>query len=361
MKLSSTLRAAAVFSAAGSLFLSQAAAASCAAPASTAPFEISVTQSWTAEQVNDGDIGGCLLQAQTADGQKITAYTSYDFICALKPEEKITVAPSYACCDTGEQGDYVCGIKPRVPLQVVGQTSLTIAPAVHDARAIADLFAHGLAGKLRDASAFTKLQDYLADPNFSEAVKKQLPALEKALDDGSLKDGYVRAQVAALLLAAMPESPKADGWRLLRFTGEIDYALTPVQKSLAQELAAKPDAATTFMPVLIDRLRRANDDDRAFLLSLAANMGAAARPFANDLADALGSDLAELPDAAIDVTSGDAVEQARRTAEQKALAIKRADIATRRVQLLPLLAKIACDGAQPVTVGKTYPIQLDCK
>lgn len=94
-------RAAAVIIAAASLFYNASSYASCAAPIDTGPMEIRVTDTWKAEHVSDGDIPGCLLNAETTDGRKITAYTHYDFICALKPDEKITVSPSYACCDTG--------------------------------------------------------------------------------------------------------------------------------------------------------------------------------------------------------------------------------------------------------------------
>ena len=123
----SFMRAAAVLIAAVSLFYGAAAQASCAAPENTDPFDIRVTGSWKAQHATDGDIRGCLLTAEKNDGTKVTAYTNYEFICALKPDEKISVAPSYACCDTGLQGDFVCGVTPRVPLAVVGQTPLMIS------------------------------------------------------------------------------------------------------------------------------------------------------------------------------------------------------------------------------------------
>jgi hypothetical protein len=354
-------RAAAVVIAAASLFYAAASEASCAGPESTAPFEISVTAAWKAEHVNDGDIAGCLLTAQTADGQKITAYTPYEFICALKPDEKISVAPSYACCDTGLQGDFVCGVKPRVPLNVVSQTPLTLAPATHDARAIADLMARGLSGKLREASAIAKLQEYLGDPAYSETVKKQLPQLEAAVDNGTLQDAYTKGLVASLLLAGEPDSPKRTGWRIMQFEGGIDYALTPVQKSIAQELLEKPDTARRFMPVLIDRLRRASEPDRIYLLSVAARSDQS-KAHITGIRDALGGDI-DLPDAAPDSrpAPADNVEAVRREAEQKALAEMIAARTALRAVYLPLLKKIACTGETgQVTIGSVYKTTLDC-
>ncbi len=354
--------AAAVIIAAASFFYAGAAEASCAAPESTAPFGISVTAAWKAEHVNDGDIPGCLLTAQTSAGQKITAYTPYEFICALKPDEKITVMPSYACCDTGLQGDFACGVKPRVPLAVVNQTPLTVTPAAHDARAIADLAARSLSGKLREASAISKLQEYLGDPAYSETVRKQLPQLETAMDSNTLQDPYTRGLVAALLLAGYQDSPKRTGWRIMQFQGGIDYALTPVQKNIAQELLEQPDTAERFMPVLVDRVRRAGDDDRAFLLSVASRTPAS-KLHINELRDALGSDI----DAAIDA-GGDThapprndADAARRGAEQKAVGEANRVRSARRDLFLPLLSKIACSGETgPVTVGGVYKSTLDC-
>lgn len=357
----SFMRAAAVVIAAASLLYAGTAEASCAAPESTAPFEISVTDVWKAEHVNDGDIAGCLLNAQTSSGQKITAYTPYAFICALKPDEKITVQPSYACCDTGLQGDFVCGVKPRVPLNVVSQTSLTIAPASHDARAIADLMARSLSGKLRESGAVTKLQEYLGDPAYSETVKKQLPQLQAAVDNGTLKDAYTKGLVAALLLAGDPDSPKRTDWRIMQFEGGIDYALTPVQKSIAQELMEKPDTAARFMPVLTDRLRRASDPDRLYLLSVAARSDQS-KAHINALRDALGSDI-DAPDTAPDSrpAPADDIEAARRAAEQKMLAERNNARTAMRAVYLPLLKKIACTGETgQVTVGTTYKTTLDC-
>lgn len=357
----SFMRAAAVLIAAVSLFYGAAAQASCVAPANTDPFDIRVTGSWKAQHATDGDIRGCLLTAEKNDGTKVTAYTNYEFICALKPDEKISVAPSYACCDTGLQGDFVCGVTPRVPLAVVGQTPLMISPSTHDPRAIIDLVAGSLSGKLREAAAIPKLQEYLSDPAYADAVRQQLPQLETALDDGTLKQDFVRGQVAGLLLAGYPDSPKRDAWRMMQFTGGMDYALTPIQKSIAQELLEKPDTALRFMPVLIDRLRRSSEPDRIYLLSVAARSGQS-KAHINEIRDALGSDI-DLPEAAPDSrpAPADNVEAVRREAEQKA----RAEMITARTALravyLPLLAKIACTGETgQVTVGSLYKSVLDC-
>lgn len=353
-------RAAAVILAAASFFYAAPSVASCAAPASTAPFDITVTAAWKAEHVNDGDIPGCLLTAQTGAGQKITAYTPYEFICALKPHEKISVQPSYACCDTGEQGDFVCGVKPRVPLSVVSQTPLTIAPAAHDARAIADLMARSLSGKLREASAISKLQEYLGDPAYSETVRKQLPQLEAAMDNDTLKDPYTRGLVAALLLAGEPDSPKRADWRILQFKGGIDYALTPVQKSIAQEMLGDPATAERFMPVLVDRLRNAGDDDRAFLLATAGR-APASKTHANAIYDALAP---LVTDPAVPDTRpppADETDRLRREEEKKQLAQMTAETALRAQILLPLIKKIACQGETgKITIGQFYKTEIIC-
>jgi hypothetical protein len=358
----SFMRAAAVIIAAASLFSGDAAQASCAAPESTAPFDIRVTGSWKAQHVTDGDIRGCLLTAETGDGKKITAYTSYEFICALKAEEKISVAPSYACCDTGLHGDFVCGVTPRVPLAVVNQTPLMLAPAAHDPRAIMDLIAGSLSGKLREAAAIPKLQEYLSDPAYADTVRKQLPQLEAALDDGTLKQNFVRGQVAGLLLAAYPDSPKRDDWRILQFTGGLDYALTPIQKSVAQELLSDSGSAEKFMPVLVDRLRSAGDDDRVFLLSVAARA-----PASKKHADAIYDTLAPLirdpapADTPAPAPPKDETDRLRREEEQKQLVKMTAETAMRAQILLPPVKKIACQGETgKLTIGNFYKTDITC-
>ena len=353
-------RAAAVIIAAASLFYAPAAQASCSAPVNTGPMEIRVTESWKAEHVSDGDIPGCLLNAETTDGRKITAYTHYDFICALKPDEKITVAPSYACCDTGLQGDFTCGVKPRVPLNVVGQTLLSIAPAAHNARAIVDLMRGSLSGSLREASSIVKLQEYLGDPAYSETVKKELPQLEATIDNGTMKDPYTRGLVAALLLAGEPDSPKRDDWRIMQFEGGIDYALTPVQKSIAQELLGDPVTADRFMPVLITRLRNAGDDDRAFLLATAGR-AAASKKHVNAIYDALGPLIIDPAAPDTRPPPADENDRLRRDEEKKQMARMTAETTLRAQVLLPFVKKIACQNETgKVTVGQVYKTEITC-
>lgn len=353
---------AAVIIAAASFFYNAPAQASCAAPANTDPFDIRVTGSWKAQHVTDGDIRGCLLTGEKNDGAKITAYTNYDFLCALKPDEKISVAPSYACCDTGLQGDFVCGITPRVPLAVVSQTPLMLAPAAHDPRAIVDLVAGSLSGKLREAAAIPQLQEYLSDPTYADTVRKQLPQLEAALDDGTLKENFVRGQVAGLLLAAYPDSPKRGDWRILQFTGGLDYALTPIQKSVAQELLSDAGTAGKFMPVLVDRLRSAGDDDRAFLLSVAARTPAS-KKHSDAIYDALAPLIREPAQANAQAPAppADETDRLRREEEQKQLVKMTAETAIRAQVLLPLVKKIACQGETgQVTVGQVYKTGITC-
>ena len=104
--------------------------------------EIHVLDSVSARHVRDGALTGCLLKLTTGDSgvKSMQAYTPYDFICNLPEDEQLKVSFRQSCCDTGDAGDFTCGVKPINPLALsYGQVSLSIAPSAPDRRAIPNL------------------------------------------------------------------------------------------------------------------------------------------------------------------------------------------------------------------------------
>lgn len=347
------------------LLLPQTAGADCYMPDPPGAKEGTVAATWPAKHVEDGDIGGCLLKFSLASGGEWLGYTKYDFICQLKPDEKITLMPNFACCDTGDHGDFACGVKPRGLFDTMKRTNITLAPALPDARAIPELVKAALGGKLRDANAAIRLKEYLGVPELTEEVKKQVAPLEKALDDNTVTDAYVRAQVAGLLAAANPESPKKTNWQIEYFKGDIGYALTDAQRALLVSLTADKASAEKFIPVLAQKLRQTDEDGRLAILTAMQAYGPSAKPHASVLRDAFTTELAadwDKPAEAPTSPPKDEVEALRYAQMMKEIEKQAAEKDARAKTMLPLLAAIACHGETgSIVIGKNYPTTIDCK
>ncbi|MEZ0261739.1 MAG: hypothetical protein ACAH80_12065 [Alphaproteobacteria bacterium] len=347
------------------LLLPQTAGADCYMPEPPGAQEGTVAATWPAKHVEDGDIGGCLLKFNLAAGGEWLGYTRYDFICKLSASEKITLIPDFACCDTGDHGDYACGVKPRGMFDTMKRTNITLAPALPDARAIPELVKAALGGKLRDANAAIRLKQYLGVPELAEEVKKQITPLENALDDNTITDAYVRAQVAGLLAAAKPETQHKTKWLIEFFKGDIGYGLTDAQKPVLAALTADAASAEQFIPVLAQKLRSTDEDSRLAILSAITAYGAAAKPHADALRDAFTTELPVDGDAMRTAPSpvkpADPVEAARYAAMMEQVQKDEAEKAKLARKLIPLLSEIACQGVEGnVTVGKNYPSSFYC-
>lgn len=347
------------------LLLPQPAQADCYMPQHPGAKEGTVAATWPAKHVADGDIGGCLLKFSLAAGGEWLGYTRYDFICRLGTSEKITLMPDFACCDTGDHGDFACGVKPRAADDTFKRTNITLAPATPDARAIPDMVQALLSGgKLRDASAAIRLKEYLGVQELAAEVRKQVAPLEAALDNNAIADSYTRAEVAALLVAAHPESPKKRDWQIDFFSNENGYALTDAQISVVAELTSDASTADRFIPLLAEKLRRTDEPSREFILLALQPYGAAAKPYANALRDAFTSELPtdwDKPAEAPADPPKNTVEAARRAQMMQEVEKQSAEKTARAKKLLPYLAKIACHGETgKVTIGKNYPTTIDC-
>ncbi len=323
-----------------------------------------VVTTWPARHVSDGDIGGCLLNFRTLSGAEHLAYAGYDFICQLKPEETIEMIPSYACCDAGDHGDFACGVKPRSRVERLPQTSMMLAPAQPDARAIPEMVQALLDGKLRNVGAARRLKEYIAGGTLADEVKKHLGPLDEAVEHSSIKDPYVKGAAADLLVFAYPASPKKTGWEIIRFQGDIGYALTEDQKSILVRLTADKTTAPRFIPVLVEKLRVTDDEGRLLLLGAIAAYGADAKVYSNSIRDALGSDIPNDNEQSRSMPSAppqDPAEAARYEEMLKQIKIADTNLAARTKMLMPLLTAIVCHGETGrITVGKSYPTTIDC-
>lgn len=318
--------------------------ADCAMTEEPAAKTVHVSQTWKAMHVSEGFLNGCLLKTTDEAGQQMTAYTFYDFICALPAAETIELMPSYACCDAGESGDFVCGVKTQNPLSYVAQTDITLAPAKPDRRAIPELAGYALSGKLRNTGAIAKLEEYLSVEEFSEDVRSYLPSLWDAVKKDAVTDPYIKSELAGLLLKSDPLSPDKLDWQLLILKGDLSYELTQEQKDIISQVTALKDTAPRVMPVLVEKLRRTDDPNIAFILQAMGNYGGAVAAYLDEIQNAVNIDIPDTTPASPAPT--DPVERARYDAMLKAMEEKAAEQKARALLFAPLLEKLSCAAGQ---------------
>lgn len=317
-----------------------AAHANCAMQEEPAATTVHIAETWKAMHVSEGFLSGCLLKTTDDKGQQMTVYTFYDFICALPKEETIEVMPSYACCDAGESGDFVCGVKTQNPLSYVAQTSITVAPAKPDRRAIPELAGYALSGKLRNTGAIRKLEEYLAVEELSEEVRSYLPGIAESLKKDAVKDPYIKAELAGLLLKADPLSPDKLDWQLLILAGDLSYELTQEQKDIILEVTLLKDSGPRVLPMLVKKLRRTDDQSIAFILQAMDGYGAAVEPYLDEIKNVIGIDIPDMTPTSPAPT--DPVEKARYDAMLQEMEKKATEQKTRALLFTPLLKKLSC-------------------
>ena len=356
------------------------AAASCAfiRDGKTTP-SIQVLDHWSARHVNDGKVNGCLLKVREIDdGKEYVAYTAYDFMCALGAGETLAVQRAYACCDTGEQGDYVCGIKPINPLAMLGQTNVGLMPAKPDRRAIPNLM-----DRLADAewvgvrNITERLAEYAVEPTLQEDIRALRPRLRDIMDGA--KNPQKKAAIAALLLQLSQNDEKQPDDLALVLTllgGAGQWQELTTGEIAALDVAKRhPEAAEQIVPVLVELLRRGQhrEPTKTLLLDTMPVFGAALQPHLLQIYALLGDDLFSrgTVDAAIaedalkfdwfkannrDRNNPD--EQRRYAAEQMR---QREDLEARfqrSLKIMPLWEKLVC-AAFPVAAGTATRVVWD--
>lgn len=256
---------------------------------------IQVLEHWSARHVNDGVVSGCLLKVrETDDGKEYLAYTSYDFICALDAKESLAVQRAYACCDTGEQGDYVCGIKPVNPLAMLRQTNVGLIPAKPDRRAIPNLMDRLAAVEWAGVRNIAeRLAEYAAEP----ALKDAMPALQPRLQEimAAAKHPEKKAAIAALLLEMGGKAAPDDLALKLALLGGAGQwrELTAEETAALAAMKHHPEAATQIVPVLVELLRRGQhrETTKQQLLETLPAFGAALQPHLVQIRSLLEDDL----------------------------------------------------------------------
>ncbi len=355
------------------------ATASCAfiSDGKTTP-SVQVLDHWSARHVNDGVVSGCLLKVrETDDGKEYLAYTTYDFICALPAEETLAVTRNYACCDTGEQGDYVCGIKPVNPLAMLRQTSVSLVPAKPDKRALPNLMDRLAAAEWIGVRNITeRLAEYAADPALQAEVQALRPRLQDIM--AAAKHPEKKAAIAGLLMQLGGETKAGDdlSLTLALLSGAGSWRDLNAEEIAALHLVKQhPEAADKIVPVLVELLRRGQHQEstKTLLLETLPAFGAALQPHLVQLYDLLDDDLfgresveaAMAEDAARfdwfkannrDRNNPD--EQKRYAAEQQRQRQDLTDRFDRSKKIMPLWEKLVC-AAFPAAAGTATRIVWD--
>lgn len=259
---------------------------------------VTVADHWLVRHVREGGVTGCLAEFKSADGKdNFTAYTAYDFICALPAEEKITVRQNFACCDTGDDGDFVCGIKAVNPLAMKGRTSISVVPAKPDRRAIPDLMTRLEQIEWIGARNITdRLAEYAAVPELKADILALIPRLRTMMDSAAHSEK--KAAIAQLLLR-LGESNAAPADNLdlsLKILQGIHFGEWGDDEKQALALVQKhPEAGEKVVPVLVELLRRAHykAETRDMLLRALPSYGKALQPHLTALHYILRDDLFE--------------------------------------------------------------------
>lgn len=256
---------------------------------------IQVLEHWSARHVNDGTVSGCLLKVREMDdGKEYLAYTTYDFICALQDKETLAVQRAYACCDTGEQGDYVCGITPVNPLAMLHQTNVSLIPAKPDRRAIPNLIDRLATAEWAGVRNITeRLAEYAAEPVLKDEMLALRPRLQEIL--AAAKHAEKKAAIAALLMQLGGKAPSEDLALQLALLGGAGQwrELTAEETTALEAVKHHPEAATQIIPVLIELLRRGRhyETTKTQLLETLPAFGAALQPHLVQIHSLLEDDL----------------------------------------------------------------------
>lgn len=272
---------------------------------------VTVADHWLVRHVREGSVNGCLAEFKSADGKSdFTAYTAYDFICALPADEKITIRQNFACCDTGDDGDYVCGIKTINPLAMKGQTSIAVVPAKPDRRALPDLMTRLEKVEWIGAKNITeRLAEYASVPELKAEVMALIPRLRELM--ASAERNEKKAAIAQLLMRLddKNEAPPGDNLDLaLKILQGINFGAFGADEQQALDIAQKhPEAGEKVVPVLVELVRRSHykAETRTLLLHALPPFGKALQPHLTALHYILRDDLFEGPSVAVAMVEND--------------------------------------------------------
>ncbi|MBK67283.1 MAG: hypothetical protein CMP22_04030 [Rickettsiales bacterium] len=173
-------------------FVQRPAQASCVVPEEIPVESYSVSEIWPITHSYDENVPGCFARIKSSNNEHLV-YLPFEFSC--KQDLSLDLKLSQACCDTGRDGDYACGVIPTVGFLdgLLGdvnkdtQTNLSAVPT--EDRYIKDVIDQlvktydqdsmlGVGGVTYDLSQIAKkptgrthLEKYI--PKFRELFKKQ--------------------------------------------------------------------------------------------------------------------------------------------------------------------------------------------
>lgn len=239
--------------------------------------EIRVLESVAARHVRRGALTGCLLKLTTGDPGKtpIQAYTPYDFICELSKDEQLKVSFGQSCCDTGDEGDFTCGVKPINPLALsYSQVFLSIAPSAPDRRAVPNL--------LTMLERVTWGSDQLVDrilqyhKAFPEEINALRPEFERirnvttkaAKVNQNTPNMYNVGAIARLMRELYGDTINSEELLELDvaiFTNSF-YSITDAQRAALMRITTAKNLTAEQFARLVERLRNTDDKNQGIVL-----------------------------------------------------------------------------------------------
>ncbi len=194
---------------------------------------------------------GCFAKIQAACPENAVCemstahwvYVEYDFICQLKPTESISLytyagVQHISPCDTGEHGDYTCGLHgiDAQGKQIDRPPGASLAGM--DMRAIPDLIEIATkANGYRSSHAAARLGEYAASPDMPDAKAAILNYKTELLraKSISISDAQKQGALTSLLLTLGVELPVGDSLTVL---GDYLVSLEPRHLTALETIAS---------------------------------------------------------------------------------------------------------------------------
>jgi hypothetical protein len=246
-----------------SIFCTADAFASCAFTNAPRSGAATVQETWKAKHIHDGVLGGCIARVKFHNGDEVTGYTHYNYVCELNDTTPVELSEGYACCDAGEEGDFVCGVKPVNPLNTLSQLSTSLFPIKPDVRAIPQIMEDLKKGGMHASRVGDTFISYTQDTHTRPAIIALIPELTALLKEANA-DTDRSAAIAKVLIQLSDEKDLAINQvdLVLFVLGGNPYLINDDALPLVDVLAKHPEKGETIVPVLVELLHRKSFEEK---------------------------------------------------------------------------------------------------
>lgn len=214
----------------------------------------SVVKTWKARHGYHGAIDGCIVKLKLQDQSEILAFSPFSYVCEFAGGERFEFKRRTACCDSGDFGAFVCGVKPVDATGLgVSRLNASLQPLRPDARALPEVMKALTQPKSPLASeALALLKAYHATPELKLKVEAEIPRLRLIFK--SKVTPYERAGMARLMLQ-VDKTPEDFIGLHLAVLQDPNFQLDAVTLASLKVLAEHKSESERVVRMLIEALR----------------------------------------------------------------------------------------------------------